>query len=66
MLFCDCGDTFQGTYLAQSTQGQTGNGSCFEFIGPRCNETAHWEFPYGPAAFEQRLLLKANYEFLFS
>ena len=22
VLFCDCGDTFQGTYPAQSTQGQ--------------------------------------------
>jgi 2',3'-cyclic-nucleotide 2'-phosphodiesterase (5'-nucleotidase family) len=52
VLFCDCGDTFQGTYPAQSTQGQA--------MVPVLNSlgldamTAHWEFAYGPAAFKQR------------
>ncbi|MCK7514013.1 MAG: hypothetical protein MZV70_65025 [Desulfobacterales bacterium] len=34
VLFCDCGDTLQGTYPALEYAG-TGNDSCFEFIGPR-------------------------------
>lgn len=52
VLFCGCGDTFQGTYSAQSTQGQA--------MVPVLNAlgldamTAHWEFAYGPAAFRQR------------
>jgi 2',3'-cyclic-nucleotide 2'-phosphodiesterase (5'-nucleotidase family) len=52
VLFCDCGDTLQGTYPAQSTQGQA--------MVPVLNSlgldamTAHWEFAYGPAAFKQR------------
>ena len=51
-LFCDCGDTLQGTYPAQSTQGQA--------MVPVLNSlgldamTAHWEFAYGPEAFKQR------------
>jgi 2',3'-cyclic-nucleotide 2'-phosphodiesterase (5'-nucleotidase family) len=52
VLFCDCGDTLQGTYPAQSTQGQA--------MVPVLNSlgldamTAHWEFAYGPEAFKQR------------
>lgn len=52
VLFCDCGDTLQGTYPAQITQGQA--------MVPVLNAlgldamTAHWEFAYGPAAFKQR------------
>ncbi len=52
VLFCDCGDTLQGTYPAQSTQGQA--------MVPVLNSlgldamTAHWEFAYGPAVFKQR------------
>lgn len=51
VLFCDCGDTLQGTYPAQSTQGQA--------MVPVLNSlgldamTAHWEFAYGPATFKQ-------------
>ncbi|MDD2308785.1 MAG: bifunctional metallophosphatase/5'-nucleotidase [Desulfuromonadaceae bacterium] len=51
-LFCDCGDTLQGTHPAQSTQG--------EAMIPVLNSlgldamTAHWEFAYGPATFKQR------------
>jgi len=52
VLFCDCGDTFQGTFPAQNTEGQA--------MVPVLNSlgldamTAHWEFAYGPAAFKQR------------
>ena len=52
VLFCDCGDTLQGTYPAQITQGQA--------MVPVLNSlgldgmTGHWEFAYGPAAFKQR------------
>lgn len=52
VLFCDCGDTFQGTYPAQSTEGQA--------MVPVLNSlgldamTAHWEFAYGPVTFKQR------------
>ena len=52
VLFCDCGDTLQGTYPAQSTKGQA--------MVPVLNSlgldamTAHWEFAYGPEAFKQR------------
>jgi len=51
-LFCDCGDTIQGTYPAQSTQGDA--------MIPVLNSlgldamTAHWEFAYGPETFKQR------------
>ncbi|MBN1833938.1 MAG: 5'-nucleotidase C-terminal domain-containing protein [Deltaproteobacteria bacterium] len=52
VLFCDCGDTIQGTYPAQSSHGQA--------MVPVLNSlgldamTAHWEFAYGPDAFKQR------------
>ena len=52
VLFCDCGDTLQGTYPAQITQGKA--------MVPVLNSmgldamTAHWEFAYGPEAFKQR------------
>ena len=52
VLFCDCGDTLQGTYPVQKTQGQA--------LIPILNSlgldamTAHWEFAYGPATFKQR------------
>ncbi|MHB8057989.1 MAG: bifunctional metallophosphatase/5'-nucleotidase [Desulfuromonadaceae bacterium] len=60
-LFCDCGDTLHGTYPAQITQGQT--------MVPVLNAlvldamTAHWEFAYGPAAFQQ-LAAELNYPML--
>jgi len=52
VLFCDCGDTFHGTYPALKTQG--------EAMIPVLNSlgldamTAHWEFAYGPKIFKQR------------
>ncbi len=52
VLFCDCGDTFHGTYPALKTQG--------EAMIPVLNAlgldamTAHWEFAYGPENFKQR------------
>ena len=52
VFFCDCGDTLQGTYPAQKTQGQA--------LIPILNSlgldamTAHWEYAYGPATFKQR------------
>src|ERR1035437_1225457 len=52
VLFCDCGDTLQGTYPVLKTQGQA--------LIPILNSlgldamTAHWEFAYGPATFKQR------------
>ncbi|MDY0213215.1 MAG: bifunctional metallophosphatase/5'-nucleotidase [Desulfuromonadaceae bacterium] len=52
VLFCDCGDTFHGTYPALKTQGQA--------LVPILNAlgfdamTAHWEFAFGPATFKQR------------
>ncbi len=60
-LFCDCGDTLQGTYPAQSTQG--------EAMIPVLNSlgldamTAHWEFAYGPETFKQRAA-QLNYPML--
>ena len=51
-LFCDCGDTFHGTYPALDTRG--------EALIPVLNSlgldamTAHWEFAYGPGTFEER------------
>ena len=53
VLFCDCGDTLHGTHPAIQTQGQA--------LIPILNSlsldamTAHWEFAYGPAAFQQRV-----------
>jgi 2',3'-cyclic-nucleotide 2'-phosphodiesterase (5'-nucleotidase family) len=61
VLFCDCGDTFQGTYPAQETQGQA--------LVPIMNAlgldamTAHWEFAYGPESFRQRAA-QLNYPML--
>jgi S-sulfosulfanyl-L-cysteine sulfohydrolase len=52
-LFCDCGDTLHGTYPAIATQGQA--------MIPILNAlgldamSAHWEFAYGPAVFNQRV-----------
>jgi S-sulfosulfanyl-L-cysteine sulfohydrolase len=52
VLFCDCGDTFHGTYPVLNTQGQA--------LIPVLNSlgldamTAHWEFAYGPETFKQR------------
>ncbi len=52
LLFCDCGDTFHGTYPVLKTQGQALipilNALGFDAM------TAHWEFAYGPKIFEQR------------
>ncbi|MDP3450589.1 MAG: bifunctional metallophosphatase/5'-nucleotidase [Anaerolineaceae bacterium] len=60
-LFCDCGDTLQGTYPVQKTQG--------EALVPILNAlhldamTAHWEFAYGPKTFKQRAA-QLNYPML--
>ena len=60
-LFCDCGDTFQGTFPAQETQGKA--------LIPILNSmgidamTAHWEFAYGPEVFQQRVA-ELNYPML--
>ncbi len=60
-LFCDCGDTLQGTHPAQKTQG--------EALVPILNSlgldamTAHWEFAYGPEALKQRSV-ELNYPIL--
>ncbi len=60
-LFCDCGDTFQGTYPAQETRGKA--------LVPILNSmgidamTAHWEFAYGPEVFQQRVA-ELNYPML--
>ena len=60
-LFCDCGDTFHGTFPAMVTQGQA--------MIPILNSlgldamTAHWEFAFGPAIFNQRVA-KLNYPML--
>jgi 2',3'-cyclic-nucleotide 2'-phosphodiesterase (5'-nucleotidase family) len=61
VLFCDCGDTFHGTYPALQTQGQA--------LIPILNSlgldamTAHWEFAYGPAVFKERAA-ELNYPML--
>ncbi len=53
VLFLDNGDTLNGTYPAVKTQGAA--------IVPVVNAlgldamTAHWEFGYGPAVFQQRV-----------
>lgn len=60
-LFCDCGDTLHGTYPAIVTQGQA--------LIPILNSlgldamSAHWEFAYGPAVFNQRIA-ELNYPML--
>ena len=52
-LFCDCGDTLHGTFPAMDTQGQA--------MIPILNSlgldamTAHWEFAFEPAIFNQRI-----------
>lgn len=51
MLFCDCGDTFYGTYPAQQSKGQV--------LVPVLNAlglaamTPHWEFVFGPKRFRE-------------
>jgi sulfur-oxidizing protein SoxB len=61
VLFCDCGDTFHGTYSAIATEGQT--------LIPVLNAlnvdamTAHWEFAYGQNKFGE-ILSKLNYPML--
>jgi len=61
VLFCDCGDTFHGTYPAIATEGQA--------LIPILNAlnidamTAHWEFAYGPKKF-QDIISKLNYPML--
>ena len=61
VLFCDCGDTFHGTYPAVKTAG--------EAMVPVVNAlgldamTAHWEFAFNPAVFKQ-LADKLNYPML--
>lgn len=37
VLFCDCGDTFHGTFPAVKTQGEAMI-PVFKFIGYRCND----------------------------
>ncbi|HAQ21411.1 MAG TPA: bifunctional metallophosphatase/5'-nucleotidase [Prolixibacteraceae bacterium] len=60
-LFCDCGDTFHGTFPAMDTQGQA--------MIPILNSlgldamTAHWEFAFGPTVFNQRIA-ELNYPML--
>ena len=60
-LFCDCGDTLHGTFPAIDTQGQA--------MIPILNSlgldamTAHWEFAFGPAIFNQRIA-ELNYPML--
>ncbi len=50
-LFCDCGDTFHGTYPALDTRGAA--------LIPVLNAlgldamTAHWEFAFGPGTFKE-------------
>jgi S-sulfosulfanyl-L-cysteine sulfohydrolase len=63
VLFCDCGDTFHGTYPAIATEGHA--------LIPVLNAlnidamTAHWEFAYGPKKFGE-LLSKLDYPMLAS
>lgn len=60
-LFCDSGDTLHGTYPAFATQGKA--------MIPILNSlgidamTAHWEFAYGPAVFNQQVA-ELNYPML--
>ena len=61
VLFCDCGDTFHGTYPALESRGAA--------MIPVLNSlgldamTAHWEFAYGPRIFQQRAA-ELNYPML--
>lgn len=61
VLFCDCGDTFFGTYPAQRTQG--------EIMVPVLNAlgleamTPHWEFAFGPKRFRE-LAARLNFPVL--
>ncbi len=61
VLFCDCGDTFFGTYPAQKSRG--------EAMLPVLNAlgigamTVHWEFVFGPKRF-QELAQQLNYPVL--
>ena len=61
VLFCDCGDTFFGTYPAQASRG--------EIMVPILNTlgieamTPHWEFVFGPKRFEE-LAERLNYPVL--
>jgi len=52
VLFCDCGDTFHGTYPALKTSGAAMT-SVLNALGLDAM-TAHWEFVYGPDVFKQR------------
>jgi len=52
VLFCDCGDTFHGTYPALKTQGAAMI-PVLNLLGLDAM-TAHWEFVYGPKIFKQR------------
>lgn len=51
VLFCDCGDTFFGTYPAQKSRG--------EAMLPVLNAlgidamTPHWDFAFGPGRFQE-------------
>ena len=60
-LFCDCGDTFHGTYPAVHSKG--------EALLPILNAlgldamTAHWDFAYGPQQF-RTLVAGLNYPML--
>lgn len=49
VLFCDCGDTFHGTYPALQTRGQ-GMVPIMNALRPD-GMAAHWEFAYGPKHF---------------
>ena len=60
-LFCDCGDTFHGTYPALKTQGEA-LVPIFNSLGLDAM-TAHWEFAYGPTIFK-KLIMKLNYPML--
>lgn len=57
-LFCDCGDTFHGTYPVLESRGAA--------LTPVLNAlgldamTAHWEFAYGPGNLKE---LAANFSF---
>ncbi len=46
MMFCDCGDTFYGTYPAQKSRGQAMVG-VLNALGLEAM-TLHWEFAFGP------------------
>ena len=52
LLFCDCGDTFHGTYPALQTHGEALI-LILNSLGLDAM-TAHWEFAYGLSTFRQR------------